>query len=586
MTTRRALLLAPALALLISGCAARQAGGHAAAPVRVDILAFNDFHGNLQPPRLAIAAPAPGGGTQAVPAGGAAYFAAAVRQLRAQTPYSVTVSAGDLVGASPLVSSLFLDEPTIEAMNLIGLDFSAVGNHEFDRGREELLRKQTGGCAQYGAIKPCQVTSPFPGARFRFLAGNTLDAAGTPLFPATGVKSFGRGRHAVRVGFIGLTLSGTGDIVAKSGIRGLHFADEADTANALIPGLRAQGAQTIVLLIHQGGQTKVGYNDKSCAGLDGDIRPILDRLDPAIDVVVSGHTHQSYICDYGRINPARPFLLTSAGQYGTLLTRITLAIDPKTGRTVGKSADNLIVQGEGFTGSRGPVPLRPEQGVYPAEADISALVSRYAAAAAPLAERPVGRLAAPLYRPMEEDRENAFGSVIADAQLAATRAPEAGGARLSFMNSGGIRQDILPGAGGVITFGQLFAAQPFGNTLTTRSFTGAQLLALLEQQFAGAAPKLLQISDSLRYRYDLARPAGQRVFDVRIDGQPLDPAAVYRVAASTFLMDGGDGFTAFHAGTDPVGGPQDVDALERYVAAHDRLAPPPLGRIVNATPAR
>lgn len=581
MTIHRPLFLAPFAALLLSGCAVHRAETTAAAPVRVDILAFNDFHGNLQPPHLAIKAPAPGGGTEAVPAGGAAYFAAAVRQLRAQTPYSVTVSAGDLVGASPLVSSLFLDEPTVEAMNMIGLDFSAVGNHEFDRGREELLRKQQGGCDRHTAIQPCQVISPFPGASFRFLAGNTLDAGGNTLFPATGIKSFAVGRRTIRIGFIGLTLKGTGDIVAKSGIAGLHFADEAESANAQIPRLRAQGAQTIVLLLHQGGETTVGYNDKSCAGLSGDIRPILDRLDPAIDVVISGHTHKSYICDYGRMNPAKPFLLTSAGQYGTLLTRITLSIDPKTGHTLSKTADNLIVQGEGYTGSRGPVPLRPDVPAYKAEGDVAALVDRYARAAAPLADRVVGHVAAPLLRSVKEEDETPLGSLIADAQLAATRAPEAGGAHIAFMNAGGIRQDIVPGADGAVTFGQLFAAQPFGNTLMTRSYTGAQLLALLEQQFAGATPNLLQLSDSLHYRYDLRRPAGQRVFDVRIDGAPLKADAVYRVAASNFLMDGGDGFTAFRAGTNPVGGPQDIDALERYIAAHDRLAPPAAGRAVR-----
>lgn len=584
-------LLAPLALLLLSGCAPHMAERPASpaarpvAPVEVNILAFNDFHGNLLPPHLAIPAPAADGGTEAVPAGGAAYFASAIRELRAREPNSITVSAGDLIGASPLVSSLFLDEPTIEVMNRIGLAFNAVGNHEFDRGRAELLRKQEGGCQQTGTIKPCQVVSPFPGASFRFLAGNTLDENGQTLFPAYGIRSFGTGRHRVRVGFIGLTLKGTGQIVSKEGIKGLHFADEAETANALVPKLHAEGAQTIVVLIHQGGETKVGYDDKSCAGLSGDIRPILDRLDPAIDVVISGHTHKSYICDYGRLNPAKPFLLTSAGQYGTLLTHITLEIDPRSGRTVSKKADNLIVQGEGFTGSHGPVAVSSHYPRYAAAPDIAAFVDRYAIAAAPLANRMVGRAAAPLLRTPNDAGEQILGDVIADAQLAAARAPEAGGAQIAFMNSGGIRQDIIPGPDGAVSFGQLFSAQPFGNTLMIRSYTGAQLLAILDQQFDRKSGDLLQVSSSLHYSYDRRRPAGQRAFDVRIDGQPLDLAATYRIVASNFLMDGGDGFAAFRAGTNPVGGPQDIDALERYFAAQGNVALPAQDRI-DATPPR
>ncbi|MPT47020.1 MAG: bifunctional metallophosphatase/5'-nucleotidase [Sphingobium sp.] len=596
-----------ALALLLSGCAphhqeartntipsatASATGpvtGPVTVPVDVTILAFNDFHGNLEPPHKAITTTAPDGTKTTVPAGGAAYLASAIRQLRAQYPGSILVSAGDLIGASPLVSSLFLDEPTIEAMDMIGLDFNAVGNHELDHGEAELLRKQNGGCEQHGNTKPCQITSPFPGAKFRFLAGNTLYDDGRTLFPAYGIKTVTVGGQAIRMGFIGLTLKGTADIVSKEGIRNLHFTDEAAAANALVPKLRAEGADSIVLLIHQGGNTDGGYNDKSCPGLTGDIVPILDRLDPSIDVVVSGHTHQAYICDYGRINPAKPFLLTSGGQYGTLLTHISLSIDPATKKVVRKSADNLIIQGEGFVGPKGEVPVQASQPLYPADPAIGGLVSRYAQAAHAVTSKVIGHIGAPLLRESSPAGEQILGSIIADAQLAATSAPDKGGAQIAFMNLGGVRADIVPGKDGAVTFGQIYAVQPFGNMLTTRSYSGQQLRAILEQQFSGERPRLLQISHSLRYRYDLSRPVGQRVTDIWVQDKPVKAATLYRITSSDFLAGGADGFSTLTVGTNLTNGPVDVEALQDYIAAHQGLMPPKAGRIINAgatTPAR
>lgn len=315
--------------------------------VDVKIIAFNDLHGHLQPPKLAIAVQSANGATRLVPAGGAAYLASAINKLKQDNPYHAVVSAGDMIGASPLVSALFLDEPTIEAVNAIGIDFNAVGNHEFDKGAAELLRMKNGGCAQYTQRQPCAVNQQFAGANFGFLAANTFNADGSTLFPATGIKSFGNGAQQVRVGFIGLTLKNTARIVTPSGVAGLAFKDEAATANALIPLLKAQGADAIVVIVHEGGMTTDAH-DPACSSLSGDIVPILERLAPAVDVVISGHTHHSYLCDYGRRNPARPFLLTSAGQYGTLLTDIKLTIDTRTRKVVAKSATNIIVQGDGF----------------------------------------------------------------------------------------------------------------------------------------------------------------------------------------------------------------------------------------------
>jgi 5'-nucleotidase len=580
-------LLAAAGALALAGCATT--GQPVARPTEVRIIAFNDFHGNLEPPRSAVTVPATATSPELrVPAGGAAYLASAIERLRAGNPNHIVVSAGDMIGASPLVSSMFLDEPTILAMNRIGVDFNAVGNHEFDRGRQELLRMQRGGCERYTSREPCRVDRDFPGARFSFLAANARTEDGETLFPAYAIRRFGRGDRAVDVAFIGLTLKDTPTLVTPAGVAGLDFRDEAETINALVPRLRAEGADAIVVLIHQGLSTRVGYNDQSCAGIDGDLLPILARLDPEIDLVVSGHTHNAYICDYGRIDAARPFLVTSAGRYGTLLSDITLSIDPASG-VVGRRADNLIVQGEGYRGPAGEVAVSDRFPVYPRDPAVGAVVDRYVAAAAPIAARIVGRMTAPATRVAAPSGESVLGNLIADAQLAATSAPDAGGAQIAFTNGSGARADIVPAADGSVTFGDLFAAQPFGNSMIVKSYTGRQIRALLEQQFASGwntveRPNMLIPSRGLTYAYDLSRPAGQRILDLALNGAPIRDDAVYRVAMNNFLSTGGDNFTVFRDGTNLFSGPGDIDALERYVAAASPLTPPATDRIVNRTP--
>jgi 5'-nucleotidase len=578
-------LLAAAAALLValSGCAGPAAQRSVAEPVRVKIIAFNDFHGNLEPPKRSVEAAE---GIR-VPAGGAAYLASAIESLRAQNPNHAVVSAGDMISASPLTSSLFLDEPTILAMNLIRLDFNAVGNHEFDRGRAELLRMQNGGCEKHTVFEPCRMDPNFPGARFGFLAANTITETGKPLLPPYAIRSFGEGAQAVRVAFIGLTLKRTATLVTPAGIAGLSFADEADTVNALVPRLKREGADAIILLIHQGGETSGGHNDKSCPDLKGEIVPVLERLDPAVDVVVSGHTHRAYVCDYGRINPARPFLLTSAGTQGILLTDIDLGIDPRTRKVVSKTADNVIVQSEAFSYEGNVISTSDWFTRFRPDPAVAALIARYAAAAAPLISRVVGRLTAPAERIPGNAEEHALGDLIADAQLAATRGP--GGARIAFMNPGGVRDDLVPAQDGSITYGQIYAVQPFGNTLVTKSFTGAQIRAALEQQFDSggntvAKPNLLLPSANFRYGYDRSRLAGQRILNPTVDGEPLRDEALYRVTISNFLAGGGDNFTVFTEGTDAVQGPLDVLALEAYLAASSPLTPPKPDRIRVLTP--
>jgi 5'-nucleotidase len=557
--------------------------------VTIKIVAFNDLHGHLEPPRIGIIAPATGAATVVVPAGGAAYMANAIQSLRAQNPHTAVVSAGDMIGASPLASALFLDEPTIEVVNAINIDFNAVGNHEFDKGSAELLRMQSGGCVKHTLREPCLLNKSFPGANFGFLAANVFNADGNTLFPATGIKEFVGSGYRIKVGFIGMTLRGTPAIVTPMGVAGLRFADEAATANALVPILKAQGADAIVVVLHEGATSSGGYNDKACPGLAGDLLPILDRLDPAIDVVVSGHTHRAYVCDYNKAssaNTAKPLLLTSAGQYGTLVTDINLTVDPRNKRVVAKSANNLIVQSEGFMNAAGmPVNITPLYPSFTKDAVVGEIVATYVAAAKPLSQRVVGTLSASITRDKALDAnaspESALGNLIADSQLAATRAPERGGAQLALMNPGGVRADLLvPAGGGPVTYGQIFSVQPFGNSLVVKSMTGAQIRAVLEAPFSSSDnPRALFSSKGFSYSYDLSRPRGTRLTDVRLDGVEIVATAVYRVTMNSFLASGGDGFAAFNEGSNAIGGELDVDALENFLKVNPGISPPVLNRI-------
>ncbi|HVR89774.1 MAG TPA: bifunctional metallophosphatase/5'-nucleotidase [Novosphingobium sp.] len=550
-------------------------------PVTVGIVAINDFHGSLEPPKQAVVVPDGKGGTNGVPAGGVAYLASAIDSIRAKYAHSMTVSAGDLISGSPLVSSLYLDEPSVEVMNRIGLDFNAVGNHEFDNGRDELLRKQSGGCVRHTARKPCQV-EPFKGANFRFLAANVLTESGKPLFVASGIKSFGSGRDRVTVGVIGLTLRETPTLVAPDGIKGLRFVDEADTINAAIPALKSQGADAIVVLIHQGGKTRAGTDPQGCTDFAGDIEPILARLDPRIDVVVSGHTHWAYVCDWGARDAAHPLLLTSAGVYGELVTDIRLEIDPVAHRVIAKQARNVIVQSAPYESSRGPMTQRDDFPRFEPRADIAAYVARYVDAAKQFAQRPAGRLAGPAARDIGDKLSGgSIGMLIADAQLAATAGA---GAQIALTNPFGVRAPgaLNPRADGALTFGELYAIQPFNNELVTQSLTGAELKAVLEQNFDEIGPQQVLIpSQGFTYRFDLAKPIGQRIVALALNGVPIDPLASYRVTTGNFLAQGGDTYTGLTKGTDRVIGVSDIAALEAWLQAVPQRAVPLDARVTQ-----
>lgn len=579
-------LAAGALAFtaLLAGCAAPQSASLPVSapplrsPVEVAVFALNDFHGNLEPPRQSVGMPDGNGGTAQVPAGGVAWLASALDSLRARHSYSLTVAAGDLISASPLASSLFLDEPAVEALSRIGLDYAAVGNHEFDRGTKELLRMQEGGCEKLTAREPCQLER-FAGARYQYLAASTLTASGAPLFPASAIRTFGSGAAQVKIGVIGLTLKGTPMLVNPAGIADVTFADEAATINAEVPRLKARGADAIVVLIHEGGKQAGPLDPNGCNAFSGDIQPILARLSPAVDVVVSGHTHADYICEMPTADPARKVLLTSAGLYGKELTEITLTIDPATHRVTARSARNLIVQSEPFTSAKGPVVLSPLVPAYAPRADIAAYVQRYVDASRAFATRPVGKLSGPAGKG-EGAAGGPLGNLIADAQLEATRSA---GAQIALMNPFGIRAAIVPGADGTVTFGDIYLAQPFGSALITETLTGAEIKAVLEQGFDANGPEqALAPSSGLVFRFDRRQPIGNRVTSITLDGKPIDPAASYRVTVNGFLALGGDGFTVFKSGRDSVTGPTDIEAFESLFRSKPVVEVPHQVRAIDA----
>jgi 5'-nucleotidase len=580
----RQIFIAAAL-LSLAGCATTQGIQTTVIPVDVRIIGFNDFHGHLDPPKAATETVNAAGEKIRVPSGGVAYLASAVDSLKAGQTNTVVVAAGDLIGASPLSSSLFLDEPSIMAMNMIGLEFNAVGNHEFDRGTDELLRIQSGGCKKYTAAEPCRVDRPFVGAKFRELAANTIKADGQTLFPPFAIKTFGTGPNKVSVGFIGMTLKGTANLVSAGRITGISFADEADTANALVPKLKAAGADVIVVLIHEGVSNPGDINNPKCDGVAGSLTAILDRLDPAIDVVVSGHTHQAYVCDYGNVNKDRPILLTSAGSRGQVVTGIDLKIDPASGKILSKSARNIVVQSEAFSGSRGAVPLVADISAFPPRADLAALVARYRDAAKADETRVVGSLGGSATREKSMSGQSLMGNLIADAQLAATQSAENGGAQIAFMNPDGIRAEIVPSADGKVTFGSVFSAQPFGNQLIVKTLTGRQLEDVLEQQFNNPSwVRVLSPSNGFRFGYDLSKPIGQRVIFATLNGIPVEDAKPYRVAVSDFLSNGGDLFSGFIGGTKATVGPTDLEAFVAFVGRPGVTALSALDRVENLTP--
>jgi 5'-nucleotidase len=519
-----------------------------AASVDLRILAINDFHGYLRPSPGGIRIADPDDKTKkiAVPAGGAEHMATLVKQLRENHKNTIFVAAGDLIGASPFLSAMFHDEPTIESLSMMGLEVAAVGNHEFDEGRDELKRMQNGGCHPFDK---CQGPHPFLGAKFRYLAASTIEKnSGKTIFPPYAIREF----DGIAVAFIGLTLKGTPDIISPVSAAGLEFKDEADTVNALVPELKARGAEAIVVLIHEGGYPTGDYNE--CPEISGPIVEIVKKFDRAVDVVITGHTHQAYVCEIdGR-------LVTSGDKYGTLVTAIDLKLDPNSRDVISAKADNIIVR-------TGALAKDPEQ---------TALLEAYDQFAAPIANRRAGTITETLSRIPNEAGESALGDIIADAQLAATRTDKDGGAAIAFTNPGGLRADITKKSDGTVSYADVFASQPFRNQLVTLTLTGSQIKNMLEQQWLDPRrPRILQVSKGFSYAWDNAKPNGERVIaaSMALNGERIDPAKSYRVTVNNYLSVGGDGFTVLKEATAQQIGVFDADALYVYFQANSPIAP-------------
>ncbi|WP_069816755.1 bifunctional metallophosphatase/5'-nucleotidase [Streptomyces sp. TP-A0874] len=554
--------------------------------VDVQLLSFNDFHGNLEPPTGSsgqVTVEHPDGTSEQVDAGGVEYLASSLRKARKGHDYSITAAAGDLIGASPLVSGLFHDEPTIEAMNKLRLDVTSVGNHEFDEGRAELERIQRGGChPEDGCFEKGKV---FGGADFPYLAANVTDEkTGKPI-----LKPYTVWKHkGVKIGFIGVTLEGTPDIVTAEGVKGLKFHNEVKTINKYAKELERQGVRSVVALIHEGGEPVSGAYNYDCDspgpgdGISGPIVDIAKNVDSRVDALVTGHTHQAYTCTIP--DPSgKPRTVTSASSFGKLYTDTTLTYDRRTKDIVRTS----VASAGGRTANH---VVRRDQ---PAARDMTALIKRWNDLAAPIANEAVGYISDDIPGRGATTPESPLGDLISDAQLAAMAPEDKGGAEIALMNPGGIRSDLsYPASGGegdgVVTYGEAFTVQPFTNMMTAIDLTGEQLITALRQQVSGGneeSPKILQVSEGFSYTLDMTKSGADRIVvdSVRLNGEPIDPSRTYRVAMNEFLSGGGDGFTVLAEGGNKLVGASDLDAFNAYLtensSADSPLAPPKADRI-------
>ncbi|MFD0270145.1 bifunctional metallophosphatase/5'-nucleotidase [Streptomyces sp. NPDC127106] len=590
--TRRLTLLAAAAtaasgALVAAALPAGAASGGGAGKSRtvdVQLLSFNDFHGTLEPPQGSsgtVTERQADGTTKAIPAGGVEYLATSLREARKGHEYSITAAAGDMIGGSPMLSGLFHDEPTVEALNKLKLDVSSVGNHEFDEGKQELRRMAYGGCHP---VEGCfEMGKEFTGSEFPYLAANVVDEkTKRPMMSPTWIWKKGD----VKIGFIGVTLEGTPDVVTAEGVKGLKFGDEVETINKYAAELNKQGVKSIVALIHEGGLPASGAYNYDCnvpgagAGISGAIVDIAKNVDAKVDALVTGHTHQAYACNIP--DPAgNPRAVTSAASLGRLFTETTLTYDRQTKDIVRTPVSapkpvNKVVTRD--------VPKAP---------DMTELIDRWKALAAPVANRPMGYISADIPGRGLDAPEKPLGDLIADAQLEATAPADKGGAQLALMNPGGIRSDLAYKASGgegdgVVTYGESYTVQPFNNLMNIVDLTGAQLITALQQQVSGPVngvnPKILQVSKGFTYTLDMTKSGADRIVvdSVKLNGAAIDPAKTYRVAMNEFLAGGGDGFTVLKEHKNKLVGVADLDAFNALLAkssAASPIAPPAADRI-------
>ncbi len=556
-------VLATAAALLVT-LIASPVGAAKPASVDVQILALNDFHGALDP---SLVKPKSTDNTTWYYNGGAEYLANYVNTLEAANPNTIKVSAGDLFGASPLLSALFHDEPTVMAFNLMGFDYAAAGNHEFDEGWHELLRMQNGGCHPVDGCFPGVPT--FTGATFEYLTANVIRLDnGETLFPATAVKDI----DGVKVGFIGVSLEATPTIVVPSGVEGLQFQAEVSTINHYAKLLKEQGVKAIVVLLHDSASTSTS-DPNGCNPSDPFFSNVVMKIDPEVDALITGHAHTAYVCSVTVKQNYGPMIVTSAGSNGKYLTDINLTVAGTDDQVTAATASNVWVKTPYLTASP--------------DAAMKALLDQYRTASAPLANKIVGSITADIKRGGNM-QESALGDVIGDAQLAATIDPADGGAVVAMTNPGGIRADLLcsvtcsVSSPANVTYAQAFAVQPFSNSLVTLTLTGAQIKEVLEEQATAGSDlsgRMLQVSASLTYTWTNSAPLGSKVTELKINGTPVDPTASYRVTVNNFLAAGGDNFPGFKAGTDALTGMIDLDAFVAYLEAHSPVSPGPMNRI-------
>ncbi|MEU3163764.1 bifunctional metallophosphatase/5'-nucleotidase [Streptosporangium sp. NPDC006930] len=565
-----------------------EAGNKPAKPAKtvpVRLLSLNDFHGNLEPPTGSSGRMVDETGAT-VDAGGAAYVATHLKQLSDKN--TLKVAQGDLIGATPLISAAYHDEPSVEFLGKVGVTASAVGNHEFDEGYAELRRIMNGGCHP---VDGCSPAGRWKGAKYSYIGANVIfkrpaKGAEKQALEALGgtnsaslrnlLKDYGipalppvaiRWMNGVPIGFIGLVTKTTPDIVTSEGIKDLEFIDEVKAANVASKLLQIVGVKAQVVLVHEGDQVTAGQSPDACSAQPGAGNRIATQVDAEIDMILSGHSHQAYLCNVADPRGGNR-LYSQGGSFGRVITKVDFQVDVKTRDVVRSTvvADNQVV-------TRTVTP----------DAEIATFVQTWKDRVATVANRPIGRITADITNTAVASGESSLGNLIADAQLVSTRT--GGNAEIALMNPGGVRASLNyagspAGEGdGVVTYGEAFTVQPFNNLMQVVTLTGAQLKTVLEQQFVGgpnaqAFTKILQPSSNFTYTYSASAPWGSKVSDMKIDGVAVTDTQTIRVAANNFLVGGGDAFLAFRDGTDLWSGPLDIDAFAAYFAANPSITPP------------
>ncbi len=542
---------------LVAGCASPSPLPPPSQSIELSIFSINDFHGHIQsklPTPLSPRLPdSQTGELKAQAAGGVAYLATVLDKLRSQRKNQVFVAAGDLVGASPQMSSLLKDEPTLSALGELGLAVSSLGNHDLDAGLPELMRKIRGECVSTGCAWP-----EFKGASFPYLAANMFETeTGKRVLPSHVMRDIG----GLKIALVGAVTRDVPKVIIPKNIVGLRFADEADTLNALVPELRAAGAQVLVAIMHEGAMFEGAANDPSyaCTGLKGRGVDIAKRLDPAYAIIISGHTHQAYTCKIdGR-------LMVQAGSFGGWLTESRLTLDAN-GAVLDAQAINHPVL----------------QGIYAPNPAFVALVQRAAALTSAARNKPVANLSRGATRTATAPfGDSPLGNLVADAHLA--YAKTRGVVDIGMTNSGGIRADLTVEPGRTVTLSDLFAIQPFSNDLIALTITGAQLRELIRRQLPkrpGAA--VIQVSNNLNYQWSQAEGADAVLESVTFENRPLDLKRDYRVVVNTFMAEGGNDLNIFKQGRDRMTVGPDIDAFEEWLRenpkAMNQIEP---GRIIR-----